>query len=169
MPLKDELGRWDRKSKDFISDLFDQHHQQPGFLAGLVGMLDDTQLQSGATWLLKHHFDEGGEPVDEKLVAAIYRKTPGLVPWDARLHILQCMPRMPIAQAEMRTVETFIRHCLADDAKFVRAWAYSGFCELARRFPEFQADAVQILNEALSGETAGSVLSRVRRELQHGF
>ena len=168
MSLDREIGLWDRKSRDFIADVFDRHHSRAGFLKDLVGMVDDGELQSGATWLLKHHFDKGGEALDESLMTAIYRKTPDLVHWDARLHVLQCMAQMPIPPAEQHTVETFVRQCLTDDAKFVRAWAYSGFCELARRFPQFQAEAVEILTEALSSETAGSVLSRVRRELQRG-
>ncbi len=169
MSLEDELGQWDRKSKDFLASLFDRHNCQPGFLAGLVGMVDDPRLQSGATWLLKHHFDQGGEPLDDKLVSAVYNKTPMLVHWDAKLHVLQCIKQMPVPDSQMRTVEAFVRHCLADDARFVRAWAYSGFCELARRFPQYQAEATHVLNEARASETAGSVLSRVRRELRRGF
>ncbi|MEO9877417.1 MAG: hypothetical protein ABJM26_17340 [Anderseniella sp.] len=169
MSLEDELAQWDRKSKDFVSNVFDRHHNQPDFLTDLAGMLDDTHLQSGATWLLKHHLDQNGEPFDTHLVTAIYRNTCALVHWDAKLHVLQCIAQMPIPDSEMRIVEVFVRRCLIDDAKFVRAWAYSGFCELARRFPQFQAEATHVLNEALTNETAGSVLSRVRRELQHGF
>lgn len=169
MSLDDELAKWDGKSKDFISDVFDRHHDKPGFLTSLASMFDDPKLQSGATWLLKHHFDQGGEPLDENLVVTVYKMTPILVQWDAKLHVLQCITQMPIPDSEMRTVEAFIRHCLTDDAKFVRAWAYSGFCELARRFPQFQAEATHVLNQALSCETAGSVLSRVRRELKRGF
>ncbi len=169
MSLKAEIAQWDRKSKDFISDVFDRHRDRPGFLTGLADMLDDAELQSGATWLLKHHFDAGGADLGEELVAAIYSRASGLVQWDARLHVLQCIARMPIAESEKTTVEAFVRVCLEDDAKFVRAWAYSGFCELARRFPELQPEAVNILDEAMTSETAGSVLARVRRELRHGF
>lgn len=169
MSLEDELAQWDRKSKDFISKVFDRYYDRPDFLTSLAGMLDHTQLQSGATWLLKHHFDDGGGPLDAHLVTAIYRNTSALVHWDAKLHVLQCIVQMPVPEAEMRTVETFVRRCLTDDAKFVRAWAYSGFCELARRFPEFQPEATEVLNEALTSEAAGSVLARVRRELRRGF
>ena len=169
MSLEDEIGQWDRKSKDFISDVYDRRHDEPGFLTDLAGMLDDTHLQSGATWLLKHHFDVGGTPFDADLVTAIYRKTPALVNWDAKLHVLQCIARMPIPEPELRTVETFVRRCLPDDVKFVRAWAYSGLYELARRFPEFRAEATKVLNEALTSETAGSVLSRVKHELKRGY
>lgn len=169
MSLKTEVGQWDRKSKDFISEVFDRHRDQPGFLTDLAGMLDEAHLQSGATWLLKHHFDQGGEPFDTHLVTAIYRDTSALVHWDAKLHVLQCVAQMPVPVSEKPTVEAFVRHCLTDDAKFVRAWAYSGFCELARRFPEFRSEATHVLNEALSSETAASVLSRVRRELQRGY
>ena len=41
--------------------------------------------------------------------------------------------------------------------------------ELARRFPEFQPEAADILDQAMASETAGSVLARVRRELRRGF
>lgn len=169
MSLEDELVQWDRKSKDFLAGLFDRHNGEPGFLTSLAGMLDDPQLQSGATWLLKHHFDQGGDLLDDNLVSALYKKTPMLVHWDAKLHVLQCIKQMPVPDSQMSTVEAFVRRCLADDAKFVRAWAYSGFCELARRFPQFQAEATHMLNEALTSESAGSVLSRVRRELQRGY
>ena len=124
MSLKDEIARWDGKSKEFIADVFDRYRDRPGFLRGLADMLGDAQLQSGATWLLKHHFDEGGGNLDEDMVAAIYRKTSGLVQWDARLHVLQCVARMPIAEPEKSTVETFLRQCLEDDVKFVRARCY---------------------------------------------
>lgn len=169
MPLEDELLLWDRKSKQAILSLYERYHARSGFLAALAGMLDDTQLQSGATWLLKHYFDNGSQSLDESLVALIYSKVPGLVHWDAKLHVLQCMSHMPVPAAEMRTVEAFVRSALSDDVKFVRAWAYSGFCELARRFPEFQKEAQQVLNAALESESAGSILSRIRRELRTGF
>lgn len=169
MPLEADIAEWDRKSKVAISRIYGRYTKSTGFLEQVIGAFGDADLQSGATWLLKHHFDEGGGALESKLVKKIYGSTPNLIHWDAKLHVLQCMERLPIPKSELRRVEAFLRHCMKDDAKFVRAWAYSGFHELAVQYPAFRPEAAQILENALTSETAGSVRSRVKRKIKQGF
>lgn len=169
MSLSADIAKWDGKSKTAIVQIYNRYVARPDFLREVVEAFDNANLQSGATWLLKHHFDEGGDALDPQLVREVYRSTPSLVHWDAKLHILQCVEQLPIPRSELPVAEGFIRRCLKDDAKFVRAWAYSSFHELAVQFPEYRPEVSQMLADALATETAGSVLSRVRRKLRQGF
>ena len=169
MSLKDEIAAWDLKSKDAICAVYDRHAGVPGFAGEIIAFFDDPALQAGATWLLKHHFDEGGDGIGEPLSLAVFERLPVLEGWPARLHVLQCLDRMPIPASMMRQTERFLCDCLKDDVKFVRAWAYNGLHRLAEQYPQFQVEATQTLENALVTETAGSVLARVRRALKTGF
>ncbi len=61
-----------------------------------------------------------------------------------------------------------MRKCLEDDNKFVRAWAYNGFYELAKQYPEYRTEAGQLFEMALRDEAA-SVKARVRNVMKQGF
>ncbi len=167
--LKADIDRWDGKSKDAIARVYKDHGGHADFLASAIALIADETTQIGATWLLKHYFDEGGRALDAAQATAIYTKLDALTQWEAMLHILQCMEHVPVSENRVEFVEKFLRRCLADEVKFVRAWAYSGFHELARQHPEFQAEALRMLTDALETESAGSVLARIRRKLKHGF
>jgi len=56
-----------------------------------------------------------------------------------------------------------------DEAKFVRAWAYGGFRELAAQHPKYQPEVSRTLEGALATETAASVLVQIRRARKRGF
>ena len=169
MTLKADIEGWDTKSRDAIARVYDKHVGDADFLVHVIALIGKAPTQVGATWLLKHSFDEGGVPLDAALASAAYSKVDGLVRWEAKLHILQCMERLPIPESRVRPVEQFLRDCLASEVKFVRAWAYSGFHELARQHPAFRAEASRLLADALETETAASVLARVRRKVKQGF
>ena len=167
--LKADIDLWDGKSKNAITRVYKKHNGKANFLVDVIALIADEPMQVGATWLLKHYFDEGGPPLESPSAAAVYSKVDSLVHWEAKLHVLQCMEHLPISKDQVKPVEKLLRLCLAGEAKFVRAWAYSGFHELARQHPEFQPEASRILAVALETETAGSVLARVRRKIQQGF
>jgi hypothetical protein len=65
-------------------------------------------------------------------------------------------------------LERFVRIKLSDPNKFVRAWAYKGFYELAKAFPEYQTEASQFFEMAMRDEPA-SVKTRVGKILKQGF
>ena len=62
----------------------------------------------------------------------------------------------------------FLRNCLVDNNKFVRAWAYNGFYELAVQYPEYEKETKQFFEMAMRDE-APSVKSRIRNIMKKGF
>ncbi len=84
------------------------------------------------------------------------------------MHALQCLPFLTIDQSEKKLVETFLRITLSGQNKFVRAWSYNGFYELARQYPEYQAET-KILFEMAMNDEAASVKARVRNLIRKGF
>jgi hypothetical protein len=59
----------------------------------------------------------------------------------------------------------FLRTCLADENKFVRAWAYNGFYLLSQQYPEYQQETEQFFAMAMRDEAA-SVKARIRNILK---
>ena len=79
------------------------------------------------------------------------------------MHAIHAIPR-----THKKNVETFLRECLVNDTKFVRAWAYSGLYELAFQYPEYKEEAKQLFEMAMRDEPA-SVKSRIRKVMKEGF
>jgi hypothetical protein len=169
MSLRDEIASWDEKDAVAIGNVYHRYSSDDSFLADVVSLLPEPPLQRGATWLLKHHFEVDGGEIDSNLAQQIYGEVTGLQHWESRLHVLQCMQYLPIPKRNLKTVERFVRDGLVDEIKFVRAWAYNGFGELARQYPKYRDEAQRLCENALLHETAGSVKARVRRVLKQGF
>ncbi|MFI4873134.1 MAG: hypothetical protein ACIARQ_15075 [Phycisphaerales bacterium JB061] len=169
MSLKSDIADWDGKSADDIRAVYDAHHTKRGFLKNIVSLTKDPELAVGSTWLLKHHFDEGGAPIGDELAFELFGYTDSLTHWEARLHVLQCMQHIPVPTKRAQRVERFVSSCLSEEKKFVRAWAYSAYRDLAAAHPKYRAQAEDLLEDALATETAGSVLARVRKVIKKGF
>lgn len=167
MTVEQDIARWDGKSADAIRQIYDRHASSSSFVPDILELMQQESLQNGATWLLKRHVENTGCP-DPSAVAVIYAALPLLAHWETKLHILQVIPSLPIPEAHRPAVETFLRECLVSDAKFVRAWAYGGFYELAARHPQYQEEAGQIFEVAM-GEEPASVRARVRKVMSKGF
>ncbi len=160
MDIKNEISAWNGKSASDIFTIYDRHHQQRGFVGELVSFLSQTELQKGVTWLLKKHLESNGS-IEPKEVKKIYNLLLSLNAWESKLHILQSIPFMPISKTEKKKVEHFLRKCLIDSNKFVRAWAYNGFNELSNQYDEYRQETEQFFEMAMRDE-APSVRSRIR-------
>lgn len=135
---------------------------EPRFAANLVDQLaSDPQSEIIASWFLKHHL-ENGAILDPVQVDSVFAAAGGLKHWEAILHVLQCFPYMTITESVRDTVERFLRASLEHENKFVRAWAYGGFNQLADAFPQYGAEARRLLDYALRNE-APSVKARIRK------
>ena len=167
MSVKTEIEQWDGKSANAIGMIYERHHHDPSFISETIALIANASLQKGATWLLKRYLENKNKIADDQ-VSKIYEKLGALEQWESRLHILQCLPFMPITKPEKRKVELFLRSCLADNNKFVRAWAYNGFYELAVRYPEHEKETRQFFEMAMRDE-APSVKSRIRNIMKKGF
>ena len=163
MTLAADLSAWDGKSAADILSLYHQHAASPSFINDLLSACSKPHLQSGATWLLKHHLEQGVS-LDADIIEQLYAQLPLFESWQAKLHILQSIPFMPIPATQKNQVEAFLRSCLIDTNKFVRAWAYNGFHELSLQHPEYREESRQFLDMALRDE-APSVKARVRNIL----
>ena len=83
-------------------------------------------------------------------------------------HILQCLPYLAIPKKDKDKVQRFLRKCLVEDNKFLRAWAYNGFYELAVQYPEHVEETKQFFEMAMRDE-APSVKARIRNMMKKGF
>jgi len=170
MSLKKVLADWDGKSANDIKAIFTAYHSMKGFQANLIVLINqsnDLALQKAASWLLKYQL-ESGTSISTANVKKVYGALPSLTGWESQLHILQCIPYMPIAAAEKKAVELFLRQCLSHDNKFVRAWAYNGFFELACQYDAYREETEHFFSLALKDEAA-SVKARIRQIAKNGF
>ncbi|MES9854670.1 MAG: hypothetical protein ABW170_22900 [Candidatus Thiodiazotropha sp. L084R] len=135
MSIKQEIENWDGKSSSDIGAIYNRYANEDYFVTSLIELFRLKELQKGATWLIKHHF-ENKKKLNINEVAAIYKLAPKVESWEAKLHILQSISYMPIGEAEKNSVELFLRNCLVDKNKFVRAWTYNGFYEMSLQYPE---------------------------------
>ena len=167
MSLSKEIREWDGTSIVVLGEIYDRNSAQKMFASDLIFMLSDLALQKGATWLLKRHL-ETGNSIDEINLSNLLKRVNELQIWESKLHVLQILPWVEIPAVAKGHVEYFLRRCLPDENKFVRAWAYNGFYELARTFPEYVEETRKIFDIAMRDE-APSVKARIRNILKKGF
>ena len=167
MSIEAELKNWDGKSADDISEIFHRFARETWFLARIIELMARKELQAGTSWLLKRHLDNGGT-IGFADSRRLFELLPLLDDWQAKLHLLQCLARLEIDEAGKKCLDPFLRGGLRSDNKFVRAWSYSGFYELAVRFPEYREETARFFEMALRDE-APSVKARIRKLLEKGF
>lgn len=169
MSLKSDIAEWDTKAVKAIEGVYARHAGSRGFLKRIIGFVPDPDLQVGATWLLKRHCETVDGAVTPDMADELYAGVGRLTRWEARLHVLQCMAYIPVPGKRARAVSKFLDTCLSDENTFVRAWAYTGYAELARANPRYRDEAQALLEDALESETKASVLTRVRKTIKQGF
>ena len=167
MTLKSAIETWDGQSAAALCRIHDQHKDDPELAQTLVELIGSLRYRLAATRLLKRHLESGDSVPDLAAVArALFDRLDKLEHWECRLNILQCLPYLPFGDESIDDVERFLRVCLADHNRFVRAWAYSGFYLLSRQHPRFAAEAAAILDAGLRDEPA-SIKARIRQCLAH--
>ncbi|WP_419904487.1 hypothetical protein [Kiloniella sp.] len=164
MEILSNILNWDGKSVKDISKIYDQFSAQNEFTENIIKALTDTNLQSGATWLLKRYMSEGGT-LHPNLIVLIYKYLPLLDHWESKLHILQSMEYMPIPTNQKKVTLRFLRASLKDQNKLVRAWAYNGFHLFAHQFHEYKEERDKLFSKAINNEAA-SVKARIRNILK---
>ena len=167
MSIEQEIISCDGKSSGDLGAIYSRYKDNKAFVPQIVDLSKQEALRKGATWLLKHYLENGGV-IDANQVSKMYKLLPKLNHWETKLHMLQCIPYMRIAKAEKEDVETFLRKCLVDSNKFVRAWAYNGLYEISSQYPEYKNETMQFFEMAMRDE-APSVKARIRNLLKKGF
>ncbi len=167
MSLEQAIRAWDGRSADDIEAVYLRFRDESGFAANTIELSGLAELETGATWLLKKHFENGGR-LSAQQTTRLFELAVGLTTWEARLHLLQSLLYLRIAETDRQAVEAWLRKGLADQNKFVRAWAYSGFHELARQYPDYRDEVGRLFEMALRDEAA-SVKARIRNLARQGF
>jgi len=167
MSLEQEIVSWDGKSSSDIDAVYTRYCDDDSFGSNIIEFCRKTELQKGATWLLKRHLEQG-QKLNANTCTALFKLLPKQEHWESKLHILQCLPYLQIGKAAKKNVEAFLRKCLVDDNKFLRAWAYNGFYEISLQYPEYKEEAKQFFEMAMRDE-APSVKARIRNIMKKGF
>lgn len=163
MPLKSAIEAWDGQSAAALCRIHEQHRDDPDLAPELVELVGSVRYRAAAVRLLKRHLESGLPVPDRAAVArALFARLDKIEHWECRLNVLQCLPHLPIEECCLADVERFLRTCLAEENRFVRAWAYSGFHLLARQHPRFAAEVAAILEAGLRDEPP-SVKARIRK------
>lgn len=178
MTIKAALLSWDTKSAEDIEGIYrifltspsDQGIKIERVIVSLIELIKDDSdkdldhLQQGATWLLKHHLQIGRQ-LKPKVIDDLIDSLFTLKSWQAKLHLLQCFSFFPVKNSQKKTVEQFLRQCLMDKNKFVRAWAYGGFYNLSLLYPEYTSEVTNFIELAMKDEVP-SVKARLRNLLK---
>jgi len=163
--LRNQLASWDGRSSDDIGAIYQAYCGDNDLSNQLVALLGEQQCERGASWMLKQHMKLVGA-IEQKTINQLYHQVLSSRDWQTRLHILQSMEYFPVVESVLSTVDAFLRRCIADDNKFVRAWAYHGFFILAQQYPQYQEEVAQFFALALRDEVP-SVQARIRNILKN--
>ena len=167
MGFEKDIENWNGKSSTDIAAIYHRYVNCDDFIPNIIQFSRVNTLQIGATWLLKHHL-ENGHKIDASQSSEIFKLLHKLLHWESKLHILQCLPYLDIAKSKKKMLEHFLRDSLKDNNKFVRAWAYNGFYVLASQYPEYIEETKQFFEMAMRDEAA-SVKARIRNIMKSGF
>lgn len=163
--LQHQLQQWDGKHTDFLIHIYDHNQDQESFFTNIVDIcLTQPDLQIPASWLIKYHYDSK-HSLDDALIQPLMKEANSFINWEARLHLLQVLPKVTLNQELVPYVEEWVRKGLKDDNKFVRAWSYQGLYEVSRYIPEMKEEVRLLCEDALQLESA-SVKARVRKVMK---
>jgi hypothetical protein len=163
MSLRDELELFDGRHTDVLERILSGSRQTNSLIRNLVLLVADKEpkIQTGATWLLRR-LAENHVPFKTEHLIALFGSLSELTHWIPKLHVCQMLPHVAIPTGSECSVVWFLERNLFDENKFLRAWSYNGFWELARQHPEHVDRAMEQID---CGETdkAASVKARIRK------
>ncbi|MFK7778757.1 MAG: hypothetical protein QM501_11685 [Gimesia sp.] len=160
MSLKQDIGNWDKGAVEDLELIYDRRASESELGSETVKLLIESSVQQGASWLLKRYLETDGELSTADL-GWVFESLSHLEEWGSKLHLLQCLSYLTIGKSDVKILEPFLRACLEDENKFVRAWAYNGFYELALQHSQFKDEVDRMLEHGMQVEAA-SVKARIR-------
>lgn len=157
------LRQFDGKKRDTLLKRVEDFPADAALLGRLVGIAEygDPQMQNAAIALLKAHQTKG-VALSERVAGRLLDLLPTLVPWEAKLVVLQMLPALPILSSHADSLCDCLHAFLVHSNKFIRAWAYSGLHRLAFLYPDYRAVVAPLLDAAAKKESA-SVRARLRQ------
>ncbi len=162
--LSQALQAWDDKTTSKLGEMYPHYSNHPEFPGWLIALLKQQTTEVGASWLLKHHLEQGGQ-LSNSEINSFMSSYHQFTFWSSRLHWLQSLPYFKIARRHIDKIEALLRYAISDDNKFVRAWAYNGLVHLAVSFEDLREEVLSLCELALNDESA-SVKSRIRNAVK---
>jgi hypothetical protein len=162
MSIRDELEAYDGKHIDVLERILSRHRSTNSFVGSLVSLVADENqnLQTGATWLLKRLAENDFQFRRDHLVA-LFGSLSELTHWISKLHVCQMLQHVAIPDESARNVVWSLDRNLWDENRFLRAWSYNGFYELARQHKKYITRATEQLDRG-EADKAASVKARIR-------
>jgi len=160
MSIKDQLKGFDGKHGDVIERILSEYRSPKSPINELVLLAgdDEENIRIGATWLLKRLGETGARFKPNQLIA-LFDLLPELDNWVTKLHLCQILQYVEIPTESKKTVAWFLEQNLMGKNKFVKAWSYNGFYELAKQHREYYDTAMEHLQQ---GETEGAASIKAR-------
>ena len=163
---EDVFSQWDGKHTDPLIGLYQDYQGCSEFWDYLLNAyLEHPEWQVPITWLIKHHYDQKQELIADK-VQLMLDGFSNLEQWEARLHILQLIPKWRLSKEQASFLEPLLNSAMKDDKKFVRAAAYEAFAKIVPHLShEARASFLERCETAMATESA-SVKVKLRRALK---
>lgn len=162
--LIDKLTKWDGIHIKYLSELYAIHFSNKHFFEELMTICNtNNDLEIASTWLIKHHYDSG-KSLSKLLTKNLLKTTKNIQNLEAKLHILQLLPHFKLSTKSIQYAEDFVRKCLLDKNKFVKAWALNGLFELTFYIPEMKPELISLCQIALEKESP-AIKSKARKIL----
>ena len=160
--LRDQLAAFDRKSPSVLTEAAAIYGSDKTYFDRLADLSadEDDAVSSGATWLIKHHA-ENGEALAPDQCVTLADHLDRITAWDAQLHICQSARLLPYPDKVTDRLLTFARPLLAHRRPFLRAWSLDLLCHLAERNHGIGSEAETALAHA-EKDPAASVRARAR-------
>lgn len=165
MGLHLDLARFDGKGVAVLEEIKANTSPGQGVLETLIDIVgdDDKDMQTGASWLLRAYLADGSELASSQ-VGRLASNLLDMHDGFGRLHLCQAMDHIVVPRAHADVFADFFRSCQGTKNTFLRAWAPHGFFQLAQQFEEYRAEAMALVERALS-DPAPSVRARARKTL----
>ncbi|WP_420409422.1 hypothetical protein [Hoeflea sp.] len=165
MSIETDIRHWNGKSAQDIRTIYSRHHAGSRFTEDLVKLCADHDLETGATWLVKHHLEVSSATLDTVAAKRLVEIGNSFTFWEARLHLLQMLDRVELPPDSVEPLAQFVETCLEHRKTLVRAWSYHGLHHLARLDPSRQPGILATLHRAEETEHAASAKVRLRKAL----
>ena len=161
MNLRNRLGNCDPNSATSLRELYDGIQNCPDLEIKLARLCSEPDLETCASWLVKHHIERGYRP-NRELSRKLLQAFLDMNAWPARLHLLQIFQHLSVPPDLVRPVREFTLQLSGDRNKFVRAWSFSALHCIALAYPEFKPETSRMIQWAAENE-APSVKARLRK------
>ncbi len=151
------LRDYDGKQTAILDHIAEAYPADSALLLNLARLAEagEAQKQVAAIALLKRYLARGAHfPKD--LIGRLLDLRPSATQWQARLSLLQMLPKLPIPRKQADYLCDSLKHCLTDRNTFVRAWAFGGLHHLASLYPDYRPEVIRLLARVKRGSALRS-------------